>query len=303
MGRLEICVCGARNVANRQKIGMPDPYVKLRIIDEKKSHIKYKTRVVENSCNPVWNELFKFQVADYDSTQVLLELWNDNIMVDDHLGSYRLSVNGLTRGVVKDTWVILSGTKGASSELHLRMLAVDFGRDPGPDDPICTTLENEKMEPITNQTYRPPNKLTPPAQATVLSPHPAASQWKPQPVVFSAPAVPMTPTQYNYSAMSLPPQPGYSPVPPPQPQGYGYSVPPPPQPMYGVPPPPQPMYGVPPPPQPMYGVPPPPQPMYGVPQPQPRPVYTGGPPPPGVYGPCPPQQRPVQMAYGIPPDM
>lgn len=108
-------MCGARNIADTQKVGVPDPYVKVKMGDNKKTQIKYKTRVIENSLNPVWNELVKFQVADEDSTQILFEVWNDNILVDDLLGSYHLSLNGLHRGVVKDMWVILTGAKVTSA--------------------------------------------------------------------------------------------------------------------------------------------------------------------------------------------
>ncbi|CAC9518150.1 c2 domain protein [Leishmania donovani] len=288
MGRLEIRVCGARNVANVQKVGKPDPYVKVKLGSNKKSQIKYKTHVAENCLNPVWNELFKFQVADYDSMQVVFELWNDNVIVDDLLGSYSLSLNGLTRGVVVDTWVLLEGTKGSPSELHLRVLAVDFGRDPGPGDRLTLSLEGDTMVPSTGQTYRPPKNYVPPAQGIVLQSYPPAPLGPPPPVVYSASAAPMPQVQYGYMA-------------PPQPQGYAYGAPPPPpqQPPsqgygYGAAPAPQ-NYS--------YGAPPPPQPMYGAPQPPQSLPYAAGPPPPQMYGPPPPQRRPVQMAYGIPPDM
>lgn len=282
MGRLEIRVCGARNIANLQKIGKPDPYVKVKMGEKKKTQIKYKTRVIENNLNPVWNELFKFQVADYDSTQVLFELWNENIMVDDLLGSYNLSINGLTRGVVIDTWAILTGTKGSTSELHLRILAVDFGRDPAPGDRVIASLEQDNMAAPANQTYRPTKNNSPGTQVIIQQGFPAAPQGPPIPVVYGAAPV-QQPVAYGYGGM-----------PPPQPPMPSYGAPPQPSYGYGAPPPPsapQPSYG--------YGAPPPA--MYGAPQPPQRPPYTGGPPPPQMsYGPPPP--RAPQMAYGIPPD-
>ncbi|KPI83985.1 putative c2 domain protein [Leptomonas seymouri] len=277
MGRLEIRVCGARNIANLQKIGKPDPYVKVRMGDKKKTQVRYKTRVIENNLNPVWNELFKFQVADYESTQVLFELWNDNVLVDDLLGSYNLSIDGLTRGVVKDMWAILTGAKGSSSELHLRILAVDFGRDPGPGDVVISSLEQDNLPPPTDQRYRPPKNYTPAPQVIVQQGYVAAPVGPPQTVVYGQP-------QYG----GAPPMPTMS--------VYPSVPPPPPQMMYTVPPPQQQPYG--------YGAPPPPQPMYGAPPPMQRPPYMGGGPPPQMYGPPPPRpQMGVQMAYGVPPDM
>jgi hypothetical protein len=290
MGRLEIRVCGARNIANLQKVGKPDPYVKVKMGDKKKTQIKYKTRVIENNLNPVWNELFKFQVADYDSTQVVFELWNDNVMVDDLLGSYSLSIDGLTRGVVRDMWAILAGTKGSSSELHLRILAVDFGRDPAPTDAVISSLEQDNLQAPSNQTYRPPKSNPSTPSVIVQQGYPAAPQGPPQPVVYGQPsAIP------TYAPMpQAPPLPGY---------GYG-AAPQQPQYAYGAPPPPlhqQQPYG--------YGAPPPaPQPMFGARPPPQRPPYVGGGPPPppqqpyGYGGPQRPQPG-VQMAYGVPPDM
>ncbi|GET91076.1 hypothetical protein, conserved [Leishmania tarentolae] len=250
MGRLEIRVCGARNVANVQKVGTPDPYVKVKLVNHMKSPIKYKTRVAENSLSPVWNELFKFQVADYDSTQVLFELWNDNVIVDDLLGSYRLSLNGLTRGVVVDTWVLLEGTKGSTSELHLRILAVDFGRDPGTGDRLTVSLEGDTIAPSTSQAYRPPKNHVPPTPVIIVQSYPPAPVAPPPPVVYSTSAVPMPQGQYSYNVA-------------PAPQNAFYSAPPPPQPMYGAP---QPLQGLP------YAAVPPPSQMYGPPPPQRRPV-------------------------------
>ncbi|CAJ1032690.1 C2 domain containing protein, putative [Leishmania shawi] len=272
MGRLEIRVCGARNVANLQKVGKPDPYVKIKVGDKKKSQIRYKTRVAENTLYPVWNELFKFQVADYDSTQVLFELWNDNVIVDDLLGHYSLSLNGLTRGVVLDTWVILVGTKVSSSELHLRILAADFGYDPQPGDRVVRSLEEDNITTPMYQIYRPPKNFSPQPQGVGLQSYPVAPLRPPQSLVYGAPVVPMPHGQCTYFAT------------PPQPQGYSYGAAPAP-----------PNYG--------YGAPSPPQPMYGAPLPPQQLPYPGGPSPPQIYGPPPPPPRPAQMAYGIPPDM
>lgn len=232
MGRLEIRVCGARNIGNVQVIGKPDPYVKVKTGDKKKkTQCNYKTRVVENNLNPVWNELFKFQIGDIDATQILFELWNDNVLVDDLLGTYALSINGLKRGVVEDMWCILSGTKMSSAELHLRVLAVDFGRDPQPADTVVSSIEADTVVNPSNQTYRPTKDGTP-AQL----PYAQVPVGLPQTVTCPANYMPhiLPPGQAVYT--SCPPPPPPAPLPAMYPvHQYG-----PPQPMYA--PPPQPMY-------------------------------------------------------------
>lgn len=267
MGRLEIRVVEARNLANIQRIGMIDPYVKVTYGDKKenkKSYINYKTRVIENTQKPVWNELFKFQIADTDSSQINFQVKNDCIGIDDILGTYSLSLNAFTRGVVKDYWALLSGCEQSSSELHLRVLAVDFGADPQPGEPVIDSLEKDQINPNTSQTSRPQKNNTPNASAT------------------QAPATPYNSNQNPYGNQTVP---LYTPPPPPQPVTYGQPQQ---QPWGGQ------QQGGYYPQQGAYGQPPPQQ-GYGAPQPGQYypPQQYNRPPPPPPPGP--------QMAYGVPP--
>ncbi|CAD2213948.1 C2 domain containing protein, putative [Angomonas deanei] len=155
---------------------MIDPYVKVKYGDKKnkKTFIKYRSRVIENSQNPTWNELFKFQIADYDSSQILFEVWNDNVVSDDLMGSYSLSLNSLEKGVVKDYWAILTGTQKSSSELHIRILAVDFGFEPASGTKVITSLEDDNLAAPT-AGFRPPKKDSNPCWAQA-GPHHATSR-------------------------------------------------------------------------------------------------------------------------------
>ncbi|CCW71586.1 unnamed protein product [Phytomonas sp. Hart1] len=191
MGRLEVRVCAALNVGNIQKIGKVDPYVKVKLQEQRSVKVKYRTRVVENSLDPVWDELFKFKITDSETTQMLFELWNDNISVGDLLGSCRLSLNEMKRGVVQDKWVILTGRKFTTAELHLRVLAVDFGHEPGPGDAVLGSLEEDTPAVPANQTIRLntnanekmsryPINLRPPSQIVVNQP-----QYKPSTIALA----------------------------------------------------------------------------------------------------------------------
>ncbi|EPY17507.1 c2 domain protein [Strigomonas culicis] len=297
MGRLEIRVCGARNIGDVQKVGTPDPYVVIRMGEKKDAdYCKYKAPIADNTLNPTWNTTYKFQVADPNTTQIRFEVWNDNVFVDDLLGSYNLSLNGLHRGVVRDFWAILTGTKLSSAELHLRILAADFGLDPSPGEIITASIEGDGYAP-------PPGSEKPPQQEDEDG-HGGVHQWHLRrggeaiaaaaagggdgptgavraaaaagavrlPTGTAAAARPVRPAaatrQYVQQAppvqyvQQAPPQPYYPPQQPPygQPQ-YQYGPPPPPQqPGYG-PPPPQGYY----PPQ---GYPPPPPQGYYSSQPQ-----------------------------------
>jgi hypothetical protein len=271
MGRLDVRIVEARNLPDTQWVSKPDPYVKVKL--ENQSH---KTRVMENDLNPKWDEVFKFIVADENTSQLRMELWNSNVVSDEFLGQYVLSLTGLTRGMVRDEWFLLQQCK-SNAEIHVRLLAVDFGKDPTPD----------QQKILQNQTQ------------CVSSPVPGAPVAYPPQVQQQGPAAYAAPPQGGYPPQQggYPPQQGsYPPQPggyPPQPGGYppqqgGYP------PQQGGYPPQQGGY----PPQQAY----PPQGGY-PPQPGGYPAQGGYPPPQPGYG-YPPQQPgypPQQYATGYPP--
>jgi hypothetical protein len=126
MGRLDVRIVEARNLPNTELIGKPDPYVVVQV--EQSSH---KTSVASSTTNPKWDEVFKFVVADPDSCQLELKLWNKNMVSDDFMGLYKMNLSGLERGVVKDQWILLQQCK-TNAEIHVRIMAHDFGRTPAP---------------------------------------------------------------------------------------------------------------------------------------------------------------------------
>lgn len=288
MGRLEIRVCGARNIGDTQKVGIPDPYVKVKVSTDPKNTCKFKTRIIKNSLNPTWDELYKFQVADPNSTQIIFEVWNDNVLVDDLLGIYAFSLNGLRRGVIDDVWCILSQAKLASAELHLRVLAVDFGCDPAKGE--CTYPSIEAAEAATGATitsdYLDPAK---PGKKSSPSSTAGADQF-----VNGIPLQPQSPQVVYVQQQQQQPQPGapqtvYQQMPLAQPQVL-YQPSPPQQQAYYTQPQPQAVYQQPQP-QVVYQQ---PQPQVFYQQPQPQAVYQQSPyyapPPPTAYqGYLPPQ--------------
>ena len=123
MGRLDVRIVEARNLPNTETFGKPDPYVKVEI-----EQTLHKTSVADGTLNPKWDEVFKFVVADPNSAQLVLKLWDSNMASDTYMGEYKMSIAGLTKGVVKDQWCLLQQCK-TQGEIHVRLMAHDFGMD------------------------------------------------------------------------------------------------------------------------------------------------------------------------------
>merc|ERR1719231_707372 len=126
MGRLDVRIVEARNLPNTEMIGKPDPYVKIEL-----ENSQHKTSAADSTLSPKWDEVFKFVVADPDSAQLELKLFDKNMVSDTVMGQYRMSIAGLTKGVVKDVWCLLQQCK-SNAEIHIRLMAHDFGADPSP---------------------------------------------------------------------------------------------------------------------------------------------------------------------------
>ena len=148
MPRLDLRICGARGLPNSQTFGKIDPYCTVSLEGK-----QWKTNTAENTTEPEWNEVFKFHVADDDSSRLHFVIWDDNVVSDDFLGEYYMSISGLDRGVVDDKWVLLQNCKG-NAELHVRLMAVDFGDVPEEErEQVTAPVPVARPMP---QNYQPP---------------------------------------------------------------------------------------------------------------------------------------------------
>ncbi|CAA0819936.1 Synaptotagmin-5 [Striga hermonthica] len=116
-GVLSVTVISADDLAPADLMGKADPYV---VVTMKKTGSKNKTRVVNDSLNPVWNQTFDFVVEDGLHDMLILELWDHDTFGKDYIGRCILTLTRvLMEGEYKDSFA-LDGAKSGTINLHLK---------------------------------------------------------------------------------------------------------------------------------------------------------------------------------------
>ncbi|MBA0693713.1 hypothetical protein Goari_004066 [Gossypium aridum] len=100
-GVLSVTVISAEDLPIVDLMGKADPYV---VLTMKKSEAKHKTRVVNDSLNPVWNQTFDFVVEDGLHDMLILEVWDHDTFGKDYMGRCILTLTRvILEGEYKDT--------------------------------------------------------------------------------------------------------------------------------------------------------------------------------------------------------
>ncbi|KAJ3439521.1 wd40 repeat [Anaeramoeba flamelloides] len=106
-----------RNLAVRDVSGKSDPYVMLSIGKEQ----QYKSRIIKQNLNPVWNEIYVFGLKNLN-TKVKLECWDwDRLSSDDEMGDkiINLSNEELKSGITATKWINLENVE--SGKIHISL--------------------------------------------------------------------------------------------------------------------------------------------------------------------------------------
>uniref|UniRef100_A0A2C9UBC4 Uncharacterized protein n=2 Tax=Manihot esculenta TaxID=3983 RepID=A0A2C9UBC4_MANES len=116
-GVLSVNVVAAENLPAVDLMGKADPYVVLQM---KKSDTKVKTRVVNESLNPVWNQTFDFVVEDALHDMLILEVWDHDTFGKDKIGRCIMTLTRvLLEGEVQESFP-LDGAKSGKLILHIK---------------------------------------------------------------------------------------------------------------------------------------------------------------------------------------
>lgn len=125
-GVLSVTVISADDLPAMDVMGKSDPYVVLTL---KKTEAKNKTRVVNESLNPVWNQTFDFVVEDALHDMLILEVWDHDTFGKDYMGRCIMTLTRvILEGEYEDSFP-LDGAKSGRLNLRLKWSPQPIYRD------------------------------------------------------------------------------------------------------------------------------------------------------------------------------
>ncbi|KAL9313270.1 hypothetical protein ACSQ67_018722 [Phaseolus vulgaris] len=116
-GVLSVTVISAEDLPVVDLMGKADPFVVLSL---KKTEKKLKTRVVNESLNPVWNQTFDFVVEDGLHEMLILEVYDHDTFGKEKIGRVILTLTKvILEGEYNETYP-LDGAKSGNISLYLK---------------------------------------------------------------------------------------------------------------------------------------------------------------------------------------
>lgn len=116
-GVLSVTVISAEDLPAMDVMGKSDPFVVLSL---KKTEAKNKTRVVNDSLNPTWNQTFDFVVEDGLHDMLILEVYDHDTFGKDFMGRCIMTLTrALMEGEYQDS-PALEKAKSGKLNVHLK---------------------------------------------------------------------------------------------------------------------------------------------------------------------------------------
>ena len=98
---LHAFVIEALNVPKMDLLSKTDPYVLLRF---EKDKIGVKTKFLDNTLTPQWNELLDLIITD-QKEDLIVEIWDKNVTKDNMISSTTLSIEKYLNGKPHFEWI------------------------------------------------------------------------------------------------------------------------------------------------------------------------------------------------------
>ncbi|KAG0498278.1 hypothetical protein HPP92_002584 [Vanilla planifolia] len=125
-GVLSVTVISAENLPPMDVMGKADPFV---VLSMKKTEVKNKTRVVNDSLNPTWNQTFDFVVEDGLHDMLIMEVYDHDTFGKDYMGRCIITLTrALMEGEYKES-LPLEEAKSGTLTVHLKWTPQPVYRD------------------------------------------------------------------------------------------------------------------------------------------------------------------------------
>ncbi|KAK7163508.1 hypothetical protein R3I93_007535 [Phoxinus phoxinus] len=117
--------------------GKSDPYGVLQLGNQ-----LFRSKVIKESLNPKWNEVYEALVYDNSGQNLEIELYDEDTDKDDFLGSLTLNVDELQKEQKVDEWFKLDDT--AKGKLHLKIEWLSLLPTPDKLDEVLSSIKADK---------------------------------------------------------------------------------------------------------------------------------------------------------------
>uniref|UniRef100_A0A3P8X363 Extended synaptotagmin 2 n=1 Tax=Cynoglossus semilaevis TaxID=244447 RepID=A0A3P8X363_CYNSE len=117
--------------------GKSDPYGIVQVGTQ-----AFKSKVIHESVNPKWNEVYEALVHDHSGPNVGIELFDEDPDKDDFLGSVVINLAELQKEQKVDEWFVLEEV--ASGKLHLRVEWLSLMSTPETLDQVLTNIKADR---------------------------------------------------------------------------------------------------------------------------------------------------------------
>ncbi|CAM4589005.1 unnamed protein product [Leuciscus chuanchicus] len=117
--------------------GKSDPYGVLQLGNQ-----LFRSKVIKESLNPKWNEVYEAFVYDHSGQNLEIELYDEDTDKDDFLGSLTLNVDELQKEQIVDEWFVLDDI--AKGKLHLKIEWLSLLPTPDKLDEVLSSVKADK---------------------------------------------------------------------------------------------------------------------------------------------------------------
>ncbi|XP_077077878.1 extended synaptotagmin-2 isoform X2 [Siphateles boraxobius] len=117
--------------------GKSDPYGVLQIGNQ-----LFRSKVIKDSLNPKWNEVYEACVYDHSGQNLEIELYDEDTDKDDFLGSLTLNIDELQKEQKVDEWFLLDDI--AKGKLHLKIEWLSLLPTPDKLDEVLSSIKADK---------------------------------------------------------------------------------------------------------------------------------------------------------------